>query len=99
VDEGARFRQLFGAIDRRIDFSPQAVLNRSKCGEQVRQLYPSDNHEIDVAGRCVLPSGDRTINEGNEDLRFPRQLREPCSQHIGDTSGFREQAAHLAEDG
>src|SRR5215831_1812421 len=38
ADEGARFRQLFGAVDRWIDLSPQALLNRSKCGEQVRQL-------------------------------------------------------------
>src|SRR5689334_4446490 len=79
ADEGARLRQLFGAIDRRIDLSPEAILNRSKCREQVRQLYTSDYHEIDVAGRRVLPSGDRTIDEGDADFRLPRQLREPCS--------------------
>ena len=56
ADEGAGFRQLFGAIDSRIDFSHQAILNRSKRGEQVRQLYTSDYHEIDVTGRRVLPS-------------------------------------------
>ena len=41
--------------------------------EQVRQLYTSDYHEIDVAGRPVLPSGDRTIDERNKDLRLPRR--------------------------
>ena len=30
-DEGARRRQLFGAIDRRIDLSAQALLNRPEC--------------------------------------------------------------------
>ena len=87
---------LLGRIDRGVNFPPEFVLDDAQTGHDLTEFDVADDHEIDVARRCLLAPRDRSVNERNCDSRKQRFKR--FLNDITDASGFRQDTLELAED-
>jgi len=89
--------ELIRRINRKVDLAVQRFLRVCDSVDNIRELRPTHDHQIDIALLALTGTRHGAIDKSKVDLRSERAER--GQENVADSDRLRDNGPHLGEDG